>query len=179
MPDEIDEIASRVEIIPYTDVGDELPVFDCGKTWFNEFINTAEIEEYHQENFGITRLVYFDGDLAAFYSLSANALRDSDYDGHELDSIDEISDYPYDIPAYLLGHLAVDEEYQDEGLGEFLLYRAIARSKRANIPFRVLLLHAHEDVVGFYEDYDFVASESTDGYPKLMFMDLAKISDPK
>ncbi|MFB6187950.1 MAG: GNAT family N-acetyltransferase [Halobacteriaceae archaeon] len=85
--------------------------------------------------------------------------------------------HPYDIPAYLLGHLAVDEEYQDEGLGEFLLFRAIARSKRANIPFRVLLLHAHEDVVGFYEDYDFVVSESTGGYPKLMFMDLAKISD--
>ncbi|MFB6187951.1 MAG: hypothetical protein ABEI86_13945 [Halobacteriaceae archaeon] len=93
MPDEAEEIVSRTEIVPYPDVDEELPVFDCGKAWFNEFINTTEIEEYHRENFGITRLVYFDGELAAFYSLSANALRDADYDGHELDSIDELSVY--------------------------------------------------------------------------------------
>jgi len=176
--DETEDIASRTEIVPYPDIDGELPEFDCGKDWFNEFINTDEIDEYHEERFGVTRLVYFEGELAAFFSLSANALRDADYQGSEMDSVDELSSYPYDVPAYLLGHLAVAEECQDRGLGRFLLFRAIARSKQADIPFRVLLLHAQEDVVDFYERHGFVASESTEGYPRLMFVDLADIPDP-
>lgn len=176
MSDEPATIASRVEIIPYTEVDQEPSAFDCGKNWFNEFINTHEIEQYHEEQFGITRLAYLDGELAAYYSLSANALRDKDYEGNELGTVDELSNYPYDIPAYLLGHLAVAEEYKGQGLGKFLLYRAIAQTKQANIPFRLMILHAHDDVVDFYKKHGFVASEATEGYPKLMFMDLAQIS---
>lgn len=106
---DVEEIASRTEIVPYHEVDEDLSGFDCGKSFFDNFINTSEIEEYHQEQFGITRLVYFDGELAAFYSLSANALREDDYEGNEMDSLDELDSYIYQVPAHLLGHLAVDK----------------------------------------------------------------------
>ncbi len=178
MTDDVDKIASRTEIIPYPETEEDLTGFDCGKDWFNDFINTSEINEYHEEQFGITRLVFYDDQLAGFFSLSANALRDSDYGGDEVESIEDLSSYPYDIPAYLLGHLAVDNEFQNNGLGKFLLFHTIARSKQSEIPFRILLLHAQEDVVEFYKRHGFVESQSKDGFPKLMFMDLAAISDP-
>lgn len=174
MSSSLDELNSRVRITPY-EVGQSLAEFDCGKTWFNDFVNTDEIDEYHKEQLGLTRLVYYEDEFAGYFSLSANALRDSDFEGDEWANGDQLSGYPYDIPAYLLGHLAVDNEYKGMGLGEFLLKRVIARTLKADIPFRILLLHAHEDVVEFYERYDFVASEAQEGYPKLMFMDLADI----
>lgn len=172
------ELAQEAEIIPYEQVDGDLSEFTCGKNWFDDFINTEEIEQYHQEDLGTTRLVFLQDELVAYFSVSANALRDDDYQGGESSNIDDLAEYPYDIPAYLLGHMAVDQEFQGKGIGDYLVARAIAMGKQEDIPFRIMLLHAQEDVVGFYRDRDFKLSQSKEEFPRLMFLDLAEISTP-
>lgn len=40
-----------MDIRPY-ELGESVPEFDCGKSWFNDFINTDEVEEYQQKRLG-------------------------------------------------------------------------------------------------------------------------------
>lgn len=47
-------------------------------------------------------------------------MRDGDYNGEEATGASELYDGPFDMPARLLGHLAVDKRFKNEGLGEYL-----------------------------------------------------------
>jgi hypothetical protein len=83
-----EKIHPRVDIRPY-ELGESLPGFDCGKSWFNDFINTKEVEQYQRKRLGRTKLVYFDDEFAAFFCLSPNSMRDGDYNEEEADGASE------------------------------------------------------------------------------------------
>jgi len=162
-------------------LGESIPEFDCGKSWFNEFINTEEVEEYQRDRLGKTKLVYFDDEFAAFFCLSPNSMRDNDYNDEEADGASELYEGPFDMPARLLGHLAVDERFKGEGLGEYLVKHILADTLESDAPFRVMILHSHDDVVGFYQKYGFVKAfpNGNGGNPNttLMFYDLGRLTD--
>lgn len=76
----------------------------------------------------------------------------------------ELYDGPFDMPARLLGHLAVDERFQHRGIGEYLV--------------KYIILHSHDDTIKFYQRYGFtnaVPREDENARPILMFYDLGRL----
>jgi len=174
-----DKIHPRVDIHPY-ELGESLPEFDCGKEWFNSFINTDEVEEYQRERLGKTNLVYFDDEFAAYFCLSPNSMRDGDYNEEAAEGASELYNGLFDMPARLLGHLAVDKQFKGRGLGEYLVKHIIAKTERTDTPFRVIILHSHDDTIEFYQKYEFRKAFPEDGEESrttLMFYNLGRITD--
>jgi len=65
---------------------------------------------------------------------------------------------PRQIPAVILGRLAVDLKWQDQGLGKALLQDAVQRSARAakEVSARLLIAHAiSSEAEAFYLHYGF------------------------
>ncbi len=169
----------RIEIRPY-ELGESISGFDCGKQWFNNFINTEQVANYRRNRLGRTKLVYFDGEFAAFFCLSPSSMESSDYDEQKTRHADELYDGPFDMPARLLGHLAVDLEFEGRGLGEYLVNHILADTIESDTPFRVVILHSHDDVTEFYQKYGFVkASPNSErgADTTLMFYDIGKLPE--
>lgn len=145
--------------------------FDCEKSSLNEFINTEQVADYDRTRLGFTRLVRHDTDLVAFFTLAPTALRQANFSGTEGETVAELDDVPHDVPARLVGRLAVDTQYQNRGIGRYVMERHVIAEtlELTTVPFRLLLLHAHDDVVGFYERLGFTESTEVDG---LIFFDL-------
>jgi GNAT superfamily N-acetyltransferase len=65
-----------------------------------------------------------------------------------------------DLPATLLGRLAVDNRYQGQGLGELLLIDALKRSYDTSITsigsMAVIVDPIDDDAVKFYKKYGFI-----------------------
>lgn len=179
MSSNFEKVHPRVDIRPY-ELGQSIPEFDCGKSWFNDFINTDEVEQYQRNRLGRTKLVYFDDEFAAFFCLSPSSMRDDDYNEAEAAGASELYEGPFDMPARLLGHLAVDEQFKGEGLGEYLVKHILADTIESDTPFRVMILHSHDDVIEFYKKYGFVEAFPNDGQNSsttLMFYDLGRLTD--
>ena len=178
MTDDTESIQQRVSIEPL-DLDSQVSEFQCGKESLDEFINTEQAWTFHKRRLGRTKLVYWEEDLAGYYTLAPNALTDDEYVGEETEHAEKLHDKHIQIPAQLLGRLAVDREYQGRGLGSFLLDRIVAETIRCESPFRIILLHAHRDVTEFYEERGFVLSEvprNSDRDSKIMISDLGPIT---
>ena len=124
--------------------------------------------------------MYFDDEFAAFFCLSPNSLRDNDYNEEEADGPSELYEGPFDMPTRLLGHLAVDECFEGEGLGEYLLKHILAETIESDTPFRLVILHSHDDTVEFYQQYGFTKAFPNGGGSSdttLMFYDLGRLTD--
>ena len=64
--------------------------------------------------------------------------------------------YP-EVPAALLGRLAVDTRHRGERLGEFLLFDAMRRTLHADLAAAILVVDAKDELATtFYKDYDFL-----------------------
>jgi len=82
------------------------------------------------------------------------------------------------VPVILLARLAIDKEFQGEGLGKALLKDAILRSIRITeeIAARAILVHAKDDVArAWYKKFGFEDSP-TDPYHLLLLIKDAKKS---
>lgn len=159
-----------------TDIDD----FDCENDEINEFIRTDQVQKFHEYRLGHTRLVY-DGDtLAGFFTLAPYSLQSDAFDGSESEYAAKLQDedgLPPAVPSRLLGQLGVDVSYKDLDLGKFLMRYIIAETLELDekIPFRFIVLHAHEEVVSFYKQFGFVESNSgkdNSWENTIMFLDL-------
>ena len=66
---------------------------------------------------------------------------------------------PRQIPAVILGRLAIDQKWQGKGLGKALLQDAVQRSARAakEVSARLLIVHAiSAEAEAFYSHYGFI-----------------------
>ena len=95
-----------------------------------------------------------DKNIIGYYTLSAYTL--------ELKTLDEkiskrLPRYPL-LPATLIGRLAVDANYQGQGLGEFLLidaFKKILVSSETIASFAVVVDAINQQAVKFYQKYGF------------------------
>ncbi|TAF05246.1 MAG: GNAT family N-acetyltransferase [Nostocales cyanobacterium] len=70
--------------------------------------------------------------------------------------IRKLPKYPL-LPATLLGRLAIDERYQGQGLGTFLLLDALHRSKNSEVASMAVVVDAkNEQARAFYEYHQFI-----------------------
>ena len=112
------------------------------------------------------------GQIAGYYTLSATAIGLTDLPD---DLARRLPRYP-DLPAVLLGRLAVDSRYQGQGLGEILLMDALARAltQSQQIAALAVIVDAKDDAaVGFYQRYGF---QQLVNQPQRLFLPMQTIA---
>jgi GNAT superfamily N-acetyltransferase len=94
-----------------------------------------------------------DASLGGFYTLSASSILFTDLPPALSKRLPR---YPQ-LPAALLGRLAVDRRHQGKGLGDFLLFDAMRRVVGTDTAAAVLLVDAKDDAAAnFYRRHDFL-----------------------
>lgn len=92
--------------------------------------------------------------IAGYYTVASASLLVADLPA---DMAKKLPRYPT-IPAVRLGRLAVDLEFQGQGLGGALLADALDRAARSEIAAHALMVEAtNEMAVAFYRHHGFIA----------------------
>jgi predicted GNAT family N-acyltransferase len=110
--------------------------------------------------------------IRGYYTLSAYSVRLSALPDEQARRLPR---YP-DVPAALLGRLAVDRRHQGQKLGEYLLLDAMAKvlTQAASIATYALIVDAKDaKLAAFYARYDFIAFPSN---PLRLFLPVATIA---
>ncbi len=125
--------------------------FDCGNQDLNDFLNTAEVEHYEKEGLGRTYLVFYGGDLVAYFTISSDGLRVEYL--KKWKSFSRFGEMRLEaIPSIKIGRLAVTTAWQAKGVGRHLVkyIAGMALDQGTGIGARLLILQAEPDAVAFY-----------------------------
>jgi len=112
------------------------------------------------------------GEVVAYYSLAAGSVEAADATERPTKRQGQQA-----IPVVVLVRLAVDSSEQGHGLGESMLFQALARSADAArlIGVRAVLVHAkHAAARSFYERYGFEPSPTHPLHLVLLMKDIRK-----
>jgi predicted GNAT family N-acyltransferase len=113
--------------------------------------------------------------IIGYYTLSATVVRLEDFPP---DVIKRLPRYP-NVPATLIGRLALDRQSRGQGLGEKLLMDALARSARvsAAVASAAVVVDAKDsEAETFYSNYGFIPLPSSSN-PVRLFLPIATIRD--
>lgn len=125
--------------------------FDCGNESLNEFIKTEEVERFETELLGCTSIILLDKSVVGFFTISNGSLRLSDFEQKRSDSV--FGSLPIaEIPAILVGRLAVIREKQKYGIGRFVIGEIVRYAFTCSdyCAVRLLVLHAERESTEFY-----------------------------
>jgi len=141
----------KLRFEPFRTDTSKIDTFDCGNADLNEFLCTDEVSNYENEMLGKTTLVFYDGELTGYYTLSSTSLG-LRYLQHKR-GFQKLSEYHIkDIPAMLIGRLAIDVKWQKKGVGRYIIQRiamlALDQSRHQGV--RLLVVQAKEDAFDFY-----------------------------
>src|SRR3989442_13167420 len=94
--------------------------FDCGNKALNDFLNTEEVKKYEEEDLGKTYLVFYQGDLVAYFTVSSDKLRVSYL--RTATSFSKFAELkPYAIPAAKIGGVAETKAHEILEIARILL----------------------------------------------------------
>ena len=132
----------------------ELSNFDSGEFSLNEWLKRRAFKN-HATGASRCFVLCADTDVIGYYSLSAGAI------SHEAVPKAMRRNMPNPLPVLLLGRLAVDKRYHNQGIGQALLRDAMLRAVNVSGDAGVfaLLVHALSDQAKqFYLSRGFVES---------------------
>jgi GNAT superfamily N-acetyltransferase len=110
------------------------------------------------------------GIVAGYYTLCATSIK---IDELPNEIVKKLPKYP-DVPATLLGRLAVDQNFRSKGLGEVLLMDALNRCLKNEIATMAVVVSAKDDKArSFYEHFDFIRFPN---YPYRLFLPMTTIA---
>lgn len=128
--------------------------FSCGKESMDHWLKHITLRSHAAG--GAKKYVTTDnGRVVGYYSLSAGSVSRKETSGHFRRNL------PEPIPVELLGRLAVDEQYQKQGVARGLMRDAAYRVMEAaeTVGVRGILVHALDaDAKSFYEALGFESS---------------------
>lgn len=131
----------------------DLSKFDCGEPVLNDWLRRRALQN-QQSGASSTYVVLDRMRVAGYYSLAAGSVARETAPGRVRRNA------PDPVPVVVLGRLAIDRNYQGQGLGRALLRDAILRILQAAdiIGVRAVLVHAlSEEAKRFYEECGFTA----------------------
>ncbi len=178
-PSGVDPARFRVEPFHETQ---RVKGFTCGNKDLDDFLNTKEVEEFDEAGLGKTYLVFYDGELIAYYTISNDSLR-AEY----LKTVKSFSKAAEEkveaFPAVKIGRLAVAKAWQSRGVGRHLLAdiaaEALFQGQRSGV--RLLILEAKPDAIPFYEKCGFKLTRETkrerNRKNRTMFLDLQAMDE--
>lgn len=145
--------------------------FDCGDRSLSDWLRRYAKQNARGHN--ARTYVACDGQVVAgYYCLSASSIT------KEVAATDAARGAPRQIPAMLIGRLAVDNRYSRQGLGRSLLLDALERvlniSQQAGV--RLVLVHPiDEDARRFWRNFGFQPSPlESENVMMLMVKDVAR-----
>ena len=110
--------------------------------------------------------------IIGYYTLSALSIPITDI---PQERISKGIPYPH-IPAVLIGRLAIDTNFQNQGYGKFLIADAIHKIKSTAVAAAILVLEAKNDnAFSFYERLGFVEFKELEKTRRKLFYPLIKI----
>ena len=154
---------------------DDVSYFSCTDEGLNEFIK-EEALAYQRERMGNTYLVFYEEKVVAYFTQSVDAIRvqKMPYD----ERISEFEHMEY-YPALKIGRLAVDKNYEKQGIGSFLLSLICDMGYELSERFgcRFILLNANPDSVSWYERYGFKKLRERRRREPTMYLDILAITN--
>lgn len=132
--------------------------FDCGDEDLNDFIkNDAFV--YQEKKLATTTLFFYEENFIGFFSAAADSLK---LNLNEKESYDIHQKKLEDVPAIKLARLAVDKNYQKQGVGLNILRWCIGYILECSemIAIRFITVDAYPDKVNFYQRFNFIVNQS-------------------
>ena len=144
---------TNIQIRPFEDIS-ALKTFHSGNRDLDNFIRTSEVHDYEREMYGKTSLVYYDGKLAAYFTLATTVLRNEWLRTPVKGPREQIV---RPIPSLLLGRLAVQEDLQKKGLGTYILKLIVGKAIKLSetVGVRLVVLTAYPDNISWYGNRGF------------------------
>ena len=142
--------------------------FECGRPSLDEWLKKRALKNNAS---GASRcfVICHNVDVIGYYSLSAGAIR------HEVVTKALRRNMPDPLPVLVLGRLAIDRRYHNQGLGSALLRDAMIRSVKVSGDAGIFALMVHalsEQARRFYLSRGFVESPLQ---PMTLIMTLATV----
>jgi GNAT superfamily N-acetyltransferase len=157
----------------------DIKAFDCGKPKMNAFLSRFAFK-HSKLGLSSTWVLLEQVDskqnneknkIAAYYTLASSTVIKSEIPSHQ-----SLPHYP--IPVVLLARLAVDKQYQGEGLGAKLLVTALRHTvelTNQGLPAYGLVLDVlDDDALSFYRYFDFFEPFTDDPMRLFIGMDSIK-----
>lgn len=129
--------------------------FSCGKPLLDEYLHKQAKQDV-KRRLSACFILPEDNTIKGYYTLSTSSIEQSKLPA---DIIKKLPPSYTDLPATLLGRLAVSTDFQGQGLGETLLMDALKRSYFASLQvgsMAVIVDPIDEQAEKFYEKYDFI-----------------------
>ncbi|MDP1768729.1 MAG: GNAT family N-acetyltransferase [Nitrospirota bacterium] len=146
--------------------------FDCGNQDLNRFLQQYALQN-QSSGASSTYVGLADQAVIGYYSLAVGSV---EY-GQAPERVTKgLAHHP--IPVMLLARLAVDQQWQNKGVGAGLLKDAMLRTLQAAdiVGIRALLVHAKDThATGFYQHFDFISSPSDPLHLLILLKDMRKI----
>jgi GNAT superfamily N-acetyltransferase len=162
-----DEISAPEHLTPKHD----LAAFDSGVAALDDWLKRRALAN-EAAGGSRTYVVCAGGRVVGYYALAAGSVAQTAATGRVRRNM------PAPVPVMVLGRLAVDQAYQDRGLGAGLLRDAILRTLQAAKlgGIRAILVHAISDEAKrFYERHGFVESPAD---PMTLMITVAEAKKP-
>jgi predicted GNAT family N-acyltransferase len=134
--------------------------FSCGKDMLDNYIHKQASQDLKRRLSAVFAMVY-ESRVIGYYTLSSTSI------SRDLVPEDVQRKMPpsyHDLPATLLGRLAVDQNYKGQRLGEYLLMDALRvafETSQKHIGSMALIVDPLDDnAEAFYARYDFIKLDS-------------------
>lgn len=131
--------------------------FTCGKKLLDDYFQTQAKQDVKRKLSACFVLADEDNKVKGYYTLSSTAVN------RELLPEDIIKKLPptyHNLPATLLGRLAIDNNYKGQKLGELLLIEALKKSYEISQnsigSMAVIVDPIDDDAIQFYTKYGFI-----------------------
>lgn len=134
------------------DTAHDVSAFDCGEPILNDWLRRRALQN-QQSGASATYVITAASRVVGYFTLAAGSVARDTAPGRVRRNV------PDPVPVVVLGQLAVDIDFQHQGLGRALLRDAVLRSLQAAhiIGIRAILVHALSDEAkAFYESCGFV-----------------------
>ncbi|MBS0271788.1 MAG: GNAT family N-acetyltransferase [Proteobacteria bacterium] len=128
--------------------------FDCGHEDLNHWLKHRALKNQHADA-SRTYVVTTQNNVMAYYSLATGGILHASASGKVRRNM------PDPLPVMILGRLAVDQRYHNQGMGRGLLRDAALRSIHVAsvVGVRALVVHAiSEEAKNFYSKFGFKVS---------------------
>lgn len=131
--------------------------FNCGKKLLDDYLQTQANQDVKRRLSACFILADESHNIKGYYTLSSASIK------RELLPDNIIKKLPpsyYNLPATLLGRLAINKAFKKQGLGELILMDALKRSYNTSLSsigsMAVIVDPIDEDAVNFYKKYGFI-----------------------
>lgn len=155
-------------VVPLDSTHDRNP-FDSGSAPLNRYLREQVTQDVRRRVTACFVALNADHQIAGYYTLASASVLLTDLPAA---TAKKLPRYPT-VPAVRMGRLAIDQNFQGQGLGGALLADALQRAAQAEIAAYALLVDAKDThAAAFYQHHGLLALPDT---PLTLFLPLATV----